>query len=145
MSIGMVAGTQVLTEVGLKNVEYVKVGDKVLTHMGKFQKVLDNRERIYRGEIIQFGVFKKPDIKCDSDTQFYSQDADGNRIWKPAREIRPKDYVCIETIDDEGVHGEWVKIRSIMRIGSSCRYLYGLLVEDDASYTANGYIVNGVK
>lgn len=145
VSIGFVAGTQVITDKGEKNIEYVKTGDMVLTHMGVFQRVIESKSRIYRGDIIQFGVFRKPDIRCDGDTQFFSQNESGERIWKPARDIKPKDLLCVESNDENGTRGEWVKVKTITRIGSSCRYLYGIDVEEDSSFTANGYIVNGLK
>lgn len=41
----VVAGTKIITRVGLKNVEDIRPGDEVLTHMGRFRPVLATSQR----------------------------------------------------------------------------------------------------
>jgi site-specific DNA-cytosine methylase len=41
-----VAGTQTLTDNGYKNIEDVKITDRLLTHNGKFQKIINLQRKI---------------------------------------------------------------------------------------------------
>ena len=42
----LVKGTTVLTQFGYKNIEDVLVEDKLLTHCGKFQNVLNTKNKL---------------------------------------------------------------------------------------------------
>src|SRR5262249_8723483 len=45
----LLAGQEILTARGVKNVEDVQVGDEVLTHLGRFRRVTSTMRRRYRG------------------------------------------------------------------------------------------------
>jgi len=49
--------TPILVENGVKSIQHIKVGDKVLTHTGKFQKVVRTFKRPYSSSLIG--------VKCD--------------------------------------------------------------------------------
>lgn len=51
-----VEGTKVVTNDGLKSIEKIKKNDTVLTHQGKFHKVLVKFQRKYCGQILQLKV-----------------------------------------------------------------------------------------
>jgi GMP reductase len=61
-----IAGTKVLTENGYKNIEKVKVGDKVITHVGRYKTVTNVASRIEKETIIDING-----IKCTKDHKFY--------------------------------------------------------------------------
>lgn len=44
---------EIMTEEGLKKIKEVKIKDKVLTHSGRFKKVLDKRGRVFNGNLIR--------------------------------------------------------------------------------------------
>jgi intein/homing endonuclease len=50
-------GQLVVTENGLKPIQDVEVGEKVLTHMGRFRRVLNKHSREYEGEICWIRTF----------------------------------------------------------------------------------------
>lgn len=53
----LLAGTKILTKVGIKKIEDVNVGDFVLTHMGQFRKVIEVMERDYDGDIYKLETY----------------------------------------------------------------------------------------
>jgi GMP reductase len=61
-----VAGTKVLTKSGYKNIEAVKTGEEVITHIGKLQKVVGTNARIETNTIIDVNG-----IHCTPNHQFY--------------------------------------------------------------------------
>jgi len=61
-----VAGTKVLTKSGYKNIEAVKTGEEVITHIGKLQKVVGTSSRIETNTIIDVNG-----IHCTPNHQFY--------------------------------------------------------------------------
>ena len=46
----LLAGQEIITADGVKNVEDVRVGDRVLTHQGRFRRVLRTMRRPYQGQ-----------------------------------------------------------------------------------------------
>lgn len=145
VSVGLVSGIQVITEKGEQNIEYIKPGDKVLTHMGRFKRVKNVCSRIFRGEVLQIDVRCFPTIQCDGAMRFFSIGENNKRQWTQAIDLQPKSDLCQQSINNGEPCGEWVKVRKKQRICSSCRYLYGLEVEEDESFTANGYIVSSMR
>lgn len=61
-----VAGTKVNTNMGLINIEDIKIGDLVLTHDGTYQKVIQSHELIEDEELIQING-----ITCTKNHEFY--------------------------------------------------------------------------
>jgi DNA (cytosine-5)-methyltransferase 1 len=57
-----VAGTQTLTDNGYKNIEDVTLMDKLLTHTGNFQNILNLQRKFYTGFIYDFKLKYHPEI-----------------------------------------------------------------------------------
>lgn len=49
----LIPGTQIITGEGLRAIEDVKIGDYVLTHLGKYRQVSEVMSRPYEGEILR--------------------------------------------------------------------------------------------
>ncbi len=54
------AGTEIHTQEGTKKIEAIRVGDKVLSHLGKYQKVRHTQIRPYTGELYRIFVYSNP-------------------------------------------------------------------------------------
>lgn len=74
--------TDVLTDKGLVKIKDIQVGDKVLTHTGKYQKVLETFENDYSGEMIEING-----IKSTPNHPYLVRLPDGSICWKMACEI----------------------------------------------------------
>ena len=46
--------TKIITDRGLRNIENIKIGDKVLTHRGRFRKVTEVLQNDYSGPMIKY-------------------------------------------------------------------------------------------
>lgn len=145
ISIGIMSGVQVITEKGEKNIEYLKPGDKLLNSFNKHVAVKEVRSRIFRGELLMFNVRNHPSIQCDGEQMFYTIGDNGERCFVSAKDLKPKSDLCILYENNGKILNEWVQVKSITRVGSSCRYLYGVELEDGETFTANGYIVRNTK
>ena len=51
-----IAGTTTLTNNGYKNIEDVKITDKLLTHTGKFQNILNLQRKKYTGDLFDIKI-----------------------------------------------------------------------------------------
>jgi hypothetical protein len=95
-----VAGTKVITKNGTKNIENISVGDEVVTHKGRYKKVIGTKTRLEKKRIIDING-----ISCTPNHEFYvvlKSDADlinENNIheyakWVPAEDLS-EDYLLI--------------------------------------------------
>jgi DNA (cytosine-5)-methyltransferase 1 len=67
-----VAGTKVLTFNGYKNIEDVEISDKLLTHSGKFQNIVNLQNKIYNGKMYSFRIKYHPEeIHCTQEHPYY--------------------------------------------------------------------------
>lgn len=67
-----VAGTKVLTYNGYKNIEDVEITDKLLTHSGKFQNIVNLQNKIYNGKMYSFRIKYHPEeIHCTQEHPYY--------------------------------------------------------------------------
>ena len=57
-----IAGTQTLTNNGYKNIEDVKITDKLLTHTGKFQDILNLQRKKYTGDLFDIKIKYHSDL-----------------------------------------------------------------------------------
>ena len=74
--------TEVQTLDGMKKIKDIKVGDKVLTHTGKYQDVLQTFENDYNGEMIEING-----VKSTPNHPYLVKLPDGSVEWKMACEI----------------------------------------------------------
>lgn len=66
-----VAGTMVLTDSGYKRIEEVQLTDKLYTHTGKYQNILNIQVKKYIGLFKQIKVHGRPVISCTPEHPFY--------------------------------------------------------------------------
>ena len=93
-----VAGTKTLTNNGYKNIEDVEITDRLLTHNGKFQNILNLQKKIYNGDLFDIKIKYHPElITATEEHPFYIREKKknnifGNSIWKKANELTMNDY-----------------------------------------------------
>lgn len=89
--------TPIVTENGLKRLDSVKVGEKVLTHKGRFMRVTQELSREYNGEMIQITPFnsslKTQPIVLTPNHSVYTFNGK-NYLWKKAKDLAKGDFVC---------------------------------------------------
>jgi DNA (cytosine-5)-methyltransferase 1 len=75
-----VEGTLTLTNSGYKNIEDVNLSDKLLTHTGKFQNILNLQRKIYTGDIYDFKIKYHPElISATEEHPFYVREQ--KKVW----------------------------------------------------------------
>jgi len=111
-----IAGTQTLTNNGYKNIEDVKLTDKLLTHTGKFQNILNLQRKQYSGKIFDIKIKYHPEIIssteehpfyiCEKKKKWDSLNRQYNIFftepkWKKANELTINDYFGMVINDNE--------------------------------------------
>lgn len=97
-----IRGTLVLTNNGYKEIQKVLIEDKLLTHTGKFQKLVNLQRKEYNGILFDIKLTCHPElITCTEEHPFYVREK--TRIWNNSL----KKYECL--------YGEpkWKKASSI--------------------------------
>ncbi len=102
-----IAGTKVLTQHGYKRIECVELKDKLLTHTGNFQSILNLQKKTYNGDLYEVNVTYHPEpITCTEEHPFYIRKQRKiwnntlrkyeykyeNPTWKKANELTMGDY-----------------------------------------------------
>jgi site-specific DNA-cytosine methylase len=102
--------TPILTKKGYKPIQTVTLDDKLLTHTGKFQKIVNIQRKEYTGRLFDIKLMYYPEmIKCTEEHPFYvrqkirtwnenTQTYDfsfGDPVWKKATELTINDYCGI--------------------------------------------------
>ena len=93
-----VAGTKTLTNNGYKNIEDVVITDRLLTHNGKFQNILNLQRKIYNSDLFDIKIKYHPElITTTAEHPFYIREKKknnifGNSTWKKANELTMNDY-----------------------------------------------------
>jgi len=84
-----IKGTKVLTDEGYKNIEDVIGHELLLTHTGKFQKILNLQRKIYKGKLYHIKAKYHPSpVICTEEHPFYVRER--KRIWN--NKIRRYEY-----------------------------------------------------
>ena len=111
-----VAGTKVLTNNGYKNIEDVKLSDKLLSHTGTFQQILNLQKKLYNyNDLYQITINESNNIKCTKEHPFYVREKkeiwnDEFKInntffekpkWKEAKDLSKNDYLGIYINNNE--------------------------------------------
>jgi DNA (cytosine-5)-methyltransferase 1 len=101
-----VAGTKTLTNNGYKNIEDVEITDRLLTHNGKFQKIINLQRKIYTGNLFDIKIKYHPElITTTEEHPFYIREKKGNifgkAIWKKANELTMNDYFGMVINDND--------------------------------------------
>ena len=102
-----IAGTRVSTNSGYKNIEDVLLEDKLLTHTGKFQNIINLQRKLYTGDLYDLKIKYHPEIiSCTEEHPFYVREkvkiwdnsirkykiTYNEPVWKPAKELTKNDY-----------------------------------------------------
>jgi len=148
-----VAGTRVLTDSGYKNIENVSLRDKLLTHTGTYQKILNRQMKMYSGAIytINAATDMNP-IQCTEEHPFYTVQYDiatsrlkTHKEWTPARELT-KHHLLLFPVH---VGGELVydchPILDIQISNPPPQLVYNFEVENDNSYCVENVIVHNCQ
>ena len=147
-----VSGTKVLTDTGYKNIEEILLIDNLLTHTGKFQKIVNLQKKIYNGNIYKLYIEYHPDIiTCTEEHPFYVRKKKkiwDNSIcqykiifeqptWKIAKNLTKNDYFGM-IINNNEIIPELIfdnNIEKIKIIFDKPEYLYIM-----GYYLGNGWI-----
>ena len=129
-----VAGTPIFTWKGIVPIEDIGIGDKVLTHNGRFKSVTKTFVRPYvgKGYIFKAEGIREPIGIVTEEHPFWTK-KDGACEFVEAKNLKTGDLLA--TPKDNG----WlfVPIYDIKKVGIE-RLVYNMEVEDDNSYVACG-------
>lgn len=88
-----VAGTNVLTDSGYKNIEEVMLSDKLLSHTGQYRNILNLQRKKYSGELYSIKVQYHPrDIICTKEHPFYVRKKTDPPEWIEAKHLTHEYY-----------------------------------------------------
>lgn len=136
------AGTKVITESGYKMIEEIRENELVLTHTGKFQRVLRTISREYKSNLIEIKANGRRKVICTPNHPFYVNLAsdESKYDWIEAQNLDPNlhhpvyYYGCDEKYN--------AVLNDIRIIENKSTVVYNLEVENDNSYTANNFVVH---
>lgn len=84
-----VAGTKVLTENGYEPIEEVTQDKKLMTHTGKYQRILNLQRKNYHGDLYNINVkYHSETIHCTDEHPFYTRE----KVRKWNNKLRRYDY-----------------------------------------------------
>ncbi len=99
------AGARVVTAMGEKPIEQIEVGDKVLTHRGRYRKVYHTMQRPYQGDIYTMRywgdssqaleVTAEHPLLVVKRQRMHERNTNLTLAWLPASEVREGDYLAI--------------------------------------------------
>lgn len=132
-------GQEIITNEGIKNIEDIQVGDMVLTHKGRFRKVLQTNKREYSGSIVKIKTYGyNKYIKVTPNHPFLTNDND----WVNAEDIGK---YCVKSNFSEGnqSNGKFIdsnNSHSLYKIKEKTieeysGFVYNFSVEEDESYS----------
>ena len=102
-----VSGTKVLTHNGYKNIEDVVIDDKLMTHTGTFQKIINLQTKLYTGSLYELNIKYHPEnIVCTEEHPFYVREkvkkwnssirkneiSYKEPVWKHAKDLTMNDH-----------------------------------------------------
>lgn len=154
-----VAGTKILTEQGLVNIEDIQNGDAVFTHQGRYRTVYHTQVRPYSGKLFTINVRGNPSkpIQTTEEHPFLAvkrqRQNERNTTWEPhwvpAKDLKKNDYLCVPIKATLEVSADYVDekyayvpIVSIASKTISKVPVYNFSVEEDESYIAGGVAVH---
>ena len=96
-----VAGTEVHTRNGVKKIEDIELGDEVLTHKGRYQRVEQlHKNKLNGRHLYRFKAFRTPNIKVTGNHEFMSISREQLKWgmkpqWNSIEYLRTGDYIQI--------------------------------------------------
>jgi glycosyltransferase involved in cell wall biosynthesis len=96
-----------------KDISEVQVGERVLTHRGRFRRVIRKFRRWYEGEIVNIKVSNMPfEIKATPEHPFRAFHFNKNKGgWVPAEKLEVHDYIAIPKVSIMNVGVERIGFR----------------------------------
>ncbi len=155
-------GTKIKTEKGVKSIEEVKIGEIVLTHLGRYKKVYHTQVRRYTGKlyIIEYQLNTKTvRIEATEEHPFLStKQKDGKLDWINANQLEKGNYLAMpiensktfekisfgsqQMLQEINVKYNLIEIKSIEGKDVKSLPVYNFAVEEDESYIANEVAVH---
>jgi DNA (cytosine-5)-methyltransferase 1 len=92
-----VKGTQVLTDVGYKNIEEVTLDMKLATHTGRFQSIVNIQRKIYTGAMYTVLYNNHKEVVCTEEHPFYVRTYNKHNTfeepkWKAVKKLTMNDF-----------------------------------------------------
>tara|TARA_B100000902_G_C27310367_1_gene918042 strand:+ start:86 stop:2626 length:2541 start_codon:yes stop_codon:yes gene_type:complete len=84
-----ISGTKVLTNNGYKNIEDVNLKETLMTHTGKFQKIINLQRKNYNGVLYNITAKYHPSFKCTDEHPFYTRE----KTQKWNKELQKYEYL----------------------------------------------------
>jgi len=143
--------TKIYTLGGWKRIKDVQIGDFVLTHKGRFRKVIQlHRNREFSPELVK--------IKINRNGEFSKLVVTGNHpvlvngIWKEARDVKIGDKIsymmdCKENTSEKQEYKfyDFNIVELDTYFPKKTIPLFNLSVEEDKSYVAKGFVVHNCR
>jgi len=147
-------GTKVDTINGLKNIENIKVGERVLTHFNRYKRVKKTMQKIYKEEFYEIKTNDKS-IIATKEHPFYIKEVLNNNFltkakWVEIKNItsdcyigiprKTKDVLNLNNVRFADSYLYWIKIKEVNKLEKKSNVpVFNFSVETDESYTANGF------
>ena len=138
-----IEGTKVLTYNGYKNIEDVLLYDKLLTHTGEFQNILNLQQKLYNGDLYEIDIkYHSNTINCTSEHPFYIRERKrewdsklniyiytfDKPIWKKANELTENDYFGM-IINNKNIIPEFTFEKEVIKLDKSKEwYMMGYML-----------------
>ena len=138
-------GTPVYTADGWKGIGKIGIGELVLTHKGRFRRVVQvHRTPRQRPEVVTLSLgvrsMKRKKLQLTADHPVLV-----NGQWRRAREVEAGDKVKF-LVEEKEIRFDLLPISSVS-VSKPSRpiTLYNLSVEEDESYVAKGFVVHNCR
>jgi ribonucleoside-diphosphate reductase alpha chain len=128
-----VAGTMIYTSKGCKPIEQVEIGDEVITHLGRYKKVVQKHiNSIGDRQLFDFKVFNTPTITATDNHEFMSISSEQTEWgmkpkWNRLDALRVGDYIEIPNFkgsNDSPIIDLKEVVKDILGDGDNVRYEY---------------------
>lgn len=135
----LIAGTLITCKYGNKEIQDIAIGDEVLTHLGRWRKVVAIHRREYTGLIYTVSFAIGGWVVATDEHPFGTA-----RGWVAARDLIPAgDLVRCWRPDPDGWMGLFETAICQVASGFADRlWVYNFAVAEDESYIANGAVVH---
>ena len=136
-----VAGTKVMTDNGYKNIEDIKIGDKVLTHKNRYMPVVNIGGELNK-EIYYLEAQGSLKVECTDYHPFYIKKTKTSKPEKLKLKDIKKGYYVGTFVNNKGVLENKIRWHSVTNIlkTNKTENVYNIEVEEDHTYTANNII-----
>lgn len=135
-----VAGTKVMTDHGNKNIEDVKLGDMVLTHLGRYRMVKGVMTHFAPEELCVINLADGNKIVCTPNHRFYADLHNGEGEWVEARQLNHNWRLCRSELGE----CKFVDVINTVstRPSEEGELVYNLSVDFDESYAVENFAVH---